>query len=417
MSDLTDITGLDDIQQEVREDRPVPCARLIGCAGSGKSYTLQQRVKADPTWGLLTATTGIASVNLGGNAITIHSTLRYSDTASLRDAYLCGRLTSTIHEIARRYRWLVVEEYSMSDAAQLDIWYKAVLEANRYPDVAEPLGILLVGDLAQLPPVNAAWCFDALCWPLFAANTERLTKVWRQDGGPFLDALNLLRERRGADAADVLAAAGAVFQTQQDAQFDGTTILPENKMVNRYNDLALDRIPGPRFAIPARRWGLQRREWGYNERSTEWGIPPAVELKLGALVMVLSNSPDFTVVNGDTGHVVDHGADYVAVKLIRTGRIEIISRIVRGFEQTDRPDPWPADAPRLNGDNDTGEWLARPHYRGRVKRYVLGQVEYLPVRAAWASTVHKSQSLTLDKVQVRLPGMVCRKIRNDVRGT
>jgi len=112
----------------VSSDLPVPCARLIGAAGTGKTWTLLRRVAEDPTYGLLTSTTGISAVNL--NAITIHSTLRYSTTEVLKDIYLSGRLARTLHQISKNYQRLIIEEYSMSDAEQLDIWYRGVQEAN-----------------------------------------------------------------------------------------------------------------------------------------------------------------------------------------------------------------------------------------------------------------------------------------------
>jgi len=311
----------------------------------------------------------------------------------MRDAYLTGQLARKLHEIAREYAWLAVEEYSMLDADALDILYRATIEANRYADVVRPLGLLLVGDLAQLPPVKARWCFEAACWERFAASTERLEHVWRQDTGPFLDALNHVRDGRGAQAAELLTAAGAVWHTALDTEFDGTTILPKNDMVNRYNDIALDRVPGKRITVTSRRWGKQRSEWGENLRTHEWGIPPRTDFKVGAYVMVLSNAPDFSVVNGDCGHIGAYEDGAFHVNLLRTGQVVRIEKLVRGVEQSERPDGF--SGPTV----DDTTWMPKEHYRRRVRRYVTGQVEYYPLRLAYASTVHKSQSLTLDRVQ------------------
>lgn len=282
---------------------------------------------------------------------------------------------------------------------QLDIIYRGVEDANRYPDLRDrPLGILLVGDLAQLPPVKGPWVFTADCWDRFAAATERLTRVYRQDGGAFLDALNLLRAGDGPTAADVLTRAGAAWTTQLDTEFDGTTILPKNAMVGRYNALALSKLPGKAFGASSRRWGRQRTEWGENLRTHEWGIPPRLELKLGALVMVLANAPDFSVVNGDTGHVRewDSATGQVTVDLLRTGQPIAVKPLVRSVEERERPEGWSERSPRF----EETTWHAAPHYVSRTRRYVTGQIEYLPLRLAYASTVHKSQSLTLDRVQV-----------------
>src|SRR5882762_4747661 len=97
--------------QIASEDRLFYCERLIGCAGTGKTFQLLRRTQDDPTYGLLSSTTGISAVNLG--AITIHSTLRYSDTRVLKDIFLSGRLQRTLHGIAVKYRRLIIEEYSM----------------------------------------------------------------------------------------------------------------------------------------------------------------------------------------------------------------------------------------------------------------------------------------------------------------
>jgi ATP-dependent DNA helicase PIF1 len=388
---------LQDQVQEVSVDQDVPCERLIGAAGSGKTYTLIQRASDDPSYGLLTSTTGISAVNLG--AITVHSTLRYSTTEVLRDIYLSGRLARTLHAIAKRYRRLIIEEYSMSDADQLDLWYRGVQEANRYDD-HEPLGILLVGDLAQLPPVKGRWCFEANCWDRFASNTNRLTKIWRQDTGPFLSALNRLREGDGSGAMELLESAGAKWETIVDLDFQGTTILPKNDKVARYNQMGLDRIPKPEQFCASRRWGKQASEWGENPRTREWGIPQRFVFKRGAEVMILSNRPDFSVVNGDGGRIMDWDGqrEVLFVEIRRTGKVEEIGKIIRSVEQQDQPSGW--NGTTVPRGQDTGQWLPKEHYRPKYQTYVLGQIEYLPVKLNYATTVHKSQSLTLDKVQV-----------------
>lgn len=389
-------------EQTAREVLPPPCEFVCGVAGSGKTFAQVKAVAEDPSYGILSATTGIASVNLG--AITVHSLLKYSDTRVLRDHFLTGALQRTIHPLAKQFRRLIIDEVSMADAEQLDLWYRGVEEANRYVDVASPMGITLVGDFAQLPPVKARWAFDASCWGQFAENTTRLTKVWRQDGGLFLDALNLVRRGEGAAGAELLATAGARFESQLDTEFDGTTILPRNDQVGRFNAMALDRQPGQKFKVTSRRWGQQRSEWGQSSRTKEWGIPPEVGLKVGAYVMLLANAPDFAWVNGDCGWIVGAGYDddeeIISIKLVRTGQEIVLSPLVRGVEHSDKPHDWPEHATRVPASEDDGGWIPRPHYRTRVKRYVTGQIEYFPLRLAYSSTVHKSQSLTLDRVQV-----------------
>lgn len=398
-------------EQVAAGERETPCRFTTGVAGTGKTYNAVAAVAADPSHGVLSSTTGISAVNLG--AITINSLLKYSDTAVMRDHFISGSLCRVLHALALRHRWIYLDEVSMFGGDALDILHRAIAEVNRYTDVVTPMGIHLLGDLAQLSPVKAPWVFTAGCWERFQENTETLTKVWRQDGGKFLDALNQIRKGDGAGGAALLKEAGARFETQLDTEFEGTTILSRNDQVSRYNQLALDRLPGKAFQVSSRRWGAQRSEWGQSVRTREWGIPPTLELKRDAYVMILANHPEFEWVNGDCGWVRSHGAGGVVVELVRTGKeIELIT-IIRGVEHSLRPAGTPAEVHRVKPADDTGDWLPQPHYRGRVKRWVTGQVEYLPLRLAYASTVHKSQSLTLDRVQVdyrnsffKQPGML-----------
>lgn len=393
---------LSDEQDLGAQEQPVPCRNISGPAGSGKTYGIKLDVARDYSYGVLSATTGIASVNLG--AITIHSLLKYSDTLSLRDSFLCGNLVRALHKLARAHRWIIVDEKSMIDAEQLDLWYRAIAEVNQYKDVRQgrgPLGLMLVGDFGQLAPVRARWAFEAGCWRHFAANTTQLTKIWRQDAGAFLDALNLARAGQGRHSADLLLSAGAQFHSAVDTRFDGTTILPKNDMVRRYNELALDRLPGDRITTANRRWGMQRKEWGLNKRTKEWGIPESADFKIGAYVMMLNNSPDFSVVNGDCGHILSYDGerDRFTVHILRTDRDIEVARHCRAVEVKDEPEGF--DGPRLYGkEEDDGSWLPKVHYRGTKGRYVLGQVERFPFQLAYASTVHKSQGLTLDRVQL-----------------
>lgn len=388
-------------------DVETPCGRLIGCAGTGKSYQLNKRLDEDHTYAHLTATTGIAAMNLGGSTVTLNATLGYFDTASMREAYIARRLERKLTEIkAEGFQRIAVEEYSMLESEQLDILYLSVDNLNKQQPNSPPLGILLVGDLAQLPPVSKNWCFYASHWPKFAANTEKLTKVWRQSNGPLLDALNALRAGDGQAARIYMEEAGTKWYERCDDDFTGTTLLPKNANVTRYNDLVLARHPGKAFEVRSNRWGLQRTEWGENKRTKEWGIPLKRTLKVGSHVMILANrknpapSKDFLYVNGDGGTILDYeecsdGSIYtITVELFRNKKIVQIDRVVRNIETATKPPGWPGGVERFEFN------IYYPKLHRLERKYVLGQVDYLPIAPSYATTVHKSQSLTLDRVQI-----------------
>ena len=281
----------------------------------------------------------------------------------------------------------------MLPAPNLDMLYRACAETGGGSGSGSgagrraPLGIILVGDFCQLPPIKARWCFEADCWSRFAASTEKLTKVWRQADAGLLTALNLTRQGAGAAAARQLTMLGASWHTALDTEFDGTTIVPKNDQVDRYNLEALSRVRGLAFTVKSRRWGRERAEWKL--------VPGKLELKVGAYVMLLANAPDgsggFLYVNGDCGHVVDADAEGVRVRLVRTGDKVRVPLLTRDVDRNDLPEG--ADKEKRPG------WVPFPH-RNLRGRWVEGQCQYYPLRLAYASTVHKTQSLTLDRVQV-----------------
>lgn len=366
----------------------VPCEDIGGVAGTGKTFLVRQRIADDPSWGLLCATTGIAAVNLG--ATTLNSALGFFDTASLKDAYLSGQLVRRLHAIAQEHRNLIIDEKSMMDKLQLEVIYRAVTAVNEYSDMrGRPFGIVLVGDFAQLPPVNAQFAFMADCWPEFAARSTKLTKIWRQEQLEFLNALNAARRGDGGLAAEILSSVGVRWETSLITEFTGTTLVPKNDQVDRFNEMSLMHVRGRAFSVTSRSWGKLRGEWK--------GIPSTAQFKVGAYVMILNNASDgeggFAYVNGDCGIIEDWDGTEFHVRLVRGDRLVRVPKLVRAVASKDKPEGWPDEAYRTDG------YHARLH-RDAKGKYVSGQVEYYPVRLAFASTVHKSQGLSLDKLQV-----------------
>jgi ATP-dependent DNA helicase PIF1 len=398
-----------DAIQDILPEKEVPCQLLVGKAGCGKSHTILQRCSEDESYGIITSSTGVSAVNLG--ATTLNSCLGYFDTASMRDSYLQGHLTRRVHAIAKDYRRIILDEMSMTPAEQLTYLYRAVRDANGYRDVEQPMGILLTGDFCQLPPVNAPWIFESPYWPRFQANQEILTKNWRQGDPRFVDALNAVRSGDGGLGAELLSAYGIRWEVQRDVDFEGTTILPDNASVSRHNEAALDRVSGQSLVVYSRRWGRQRSEWGENKKTREWGIPPRMELKIGSYVMILSNYPDgnggFYYVNGDCGWIRAHvlATNYVpehfVVELVRGGDV-CVWQSVRSVETDTKPESF--SGPTIIAKDDHNVYMEREHYRAKNSKYVLGQIQYWPLRLAYASTVHKSQSLTLDRCQIDFRG-------------
>lgn len=396
---------------------PVPTfTYLAGAAGSGKTFLTKAWAEGERGL-LLCATTGIAAINLGGS--TINSILGYFDTKSLQESYTGGFLTGRLGRLWRSgVRRIVLDEVSMLDGDQLTVLVRAIDEVNgrgyvldsRWEDEDTPpnLGLTLVGDFAQLPPVKATFAFESPEWSRFQDTTHTLTEIRRQADPAFIHAL---RAARLGDGKTALQYFGDVvgLQEQTNDVFDGPTILARNEAVDRFNQLRMDKLTGRAVSFTSTRWGKQRSEWGNPDKPPQtWGIPQTLQLKVGALVMILANRryegpppQPYMYVNGDLGEIV--GADpYVArVRLQRNGRevdVECIGRDVK----------IPCDSARRKE-------LREQHLEDRIdgKWEIVGGIRYMPLRLAYASTVHKAQGLSLDQVQVNLrdpffktPGMV-----------
>jgi len=386
----------------------VPCSFVTGAAGTGKTYNQMVKIQEDPSHAILTATTGIAAINLGTN--TLNSVLKYFDTDSLRERLGRGFLTSMMGKIGKQVRNIVVDEVSMMDGRQLDYIHKAVSDANEFKYMeGRPLGLILTGDFCQLPPVKAPWAFEADCWEQFERGTTVLSKMYRQSNPDFLAALNAARSGDGSKAAGILKDIGVKFIPATKPKFDGTTILSKNAMVDNFNFSALLDLPGQAYGLNSKTWGTTASEWK--------NIPEMLKLKDGALVMILSNSPvqteeEWRYANGDLGHVKEKDASGVIwVTLLRNGKTIPIMPIVRhkserepaGFEDKAIDKCEHIFCTKECGLDDAGKrWGAwgEPTFNCAYGTWNVGAIKYYPLRLAYATTIHKSQGLSLDACQI-----------------
>lgn len=395
---------------------PVPSFTLLcGAAGSGKTYATKAWAEEDKGL-ILCATTGIAAINLGGE--TINSVLGYFDTNSMQESFLNGFLTARLGKLWKcGVRRIVLDEVSMLAGDQLTYLVKAVEELNgrgyvlgkwTEDDDSPPpsMGLTLVGDFLQLAPVKATYAFESPEWNRFAEHVITLTEIRRQADPAFIQMLRHARAGRGDRVAEYFGDRNAI-QMETDDRFDGPTIVAKNEQVDRHNYLRLSKIQGKDVRFLSSRWGKLRSEWGTLEKPPHtWGIPQELQLKIGALVMILNNerhpeSKQLVYVNGDLGTIVDADDTTAWVELQRTGQAVRVTPVARQVKV-------PADGARRKELREQGKG---DKIDGKFE--VVGEITYLPLRVAYASTVHKSQGLSLDSVQVnirdaffRSPGML-----------
>lgn len=407
---------------------------VTGNAGTGKTYGIKQQIAKNPKWALLTATTGIAAINLSGahdsqTITTINGALKYSDTKSLEDSAAMGYLEKNLLRVALMYRRLAVDEASMLGKRPLDLICRAVEQVNEDERVIARggFGLVLVGDFCQLPPIKDGYAFKSGYWEQF--KVIRLTKSWRQAKGEFLNAINAARCGDGKLCAELLDSTETKWLDVADSLYDGTTIMSKNDEVDNFNEVNLSRLIGKgnkRITLKNYRWGKQKPEWK--------NIPEELYLAENAYVMILSNnSPSYTWVNGDCGHIKDahETRRSLDIQLTRNGKIETIGFVRRYCTQSEVPDGM-LEPIWLSSKKKYREWLDdegvtvdnldstyklylenltmtsikerttpfTPYFDFTQKCWIVGEVNYVPVRLAYATTCHKSQGLSLDRVQI-----------------
>lgn len=360
---------------------------LTGRAGTGKSTLVRHFLATTTRRVVVAAPTGIAALNVDG--YTIHRLFGFLPTTNLGDVesgrYRPGRFARTLASLET----LVLDEASMVRA---DLFDMLVAALERFgPRPGTPFGgvqLVLVGDLYQLPPVVTEHekAYFATRYPtpyFFSADrfaradfpTVALTTVFRQQGDQRLTGLlNAVRE------GVLVERARAELNARTDPDFEPPadelwlTLAPTNRVVAARNRQHLDRLPGG--AVVSR--AVESGDLGLFEPPVE----PALRLKAGAQVMMLTNDPLDRWVNGTLARVTalrrDDAGLACEVELRDGTRAEV------------RPFTWEATRPVVDG--------------GSLRREVVGTYTQLPLRLAWAITIHKSQGQTLDRLVVDLRG-------------
>jgi len=352
---------------------------ITGRAGTGKSTLLRalSDVIAEPM--AIVAPTGLAAVNVGGQ--TIHSFFGLPPRLLGPDDIRRSRNGG----VMRKLKFLVIDEVSM---VRSDLMWAIdqSLRVNRGRP-REPFGgirLVMFGDLHQLPPVvqehevadhletrHGGPFFFSVPALAEAAGTVRLelTQVFRQKEGALLDVLNRIREGDvGQDELDLLNERVSPIRTLGEG--DPYVILtPTNAAANRINAAFLRALPGAGKTYAAQVTG----EFGQTAHPTEMTLT----LKIGAKVMLLRNDADRRWVNGSIARVSRLGEESVHVD-------------IDGREFEIEPVAWES---RRYAYDQSAE---------KIVETIAGTFKQLPLRLAWALTIHKSQGLTLDKVYIDL---------------
>ena len=345
-------------------------ALLTGAAGTGKTHLLNTFIAQARKRGKkvsVTATTGLAATHLGGN--TIHSWSGIGVSDHLPNNFF-ERLSKTRRDVISKTDVLIIDEISMLHDFRLDMIDK-VLRTVREND--QPFGgiqLVMSGDFFQLPPVNrpneqgGGFVVYSDAWQELQPAVLYLERQYRQNDEQLLEILTALRT-------------GDVRRHHVEALLARTEIEPPDGDITELHtvNVDVDDINIQKLAeLPGEERSYQQTTTGskiYVENLQRSVLAPEnLVIKLGALVMAVKNSPQKLYANGSIGTVVDFEplTEYPVVEFRDGRRVTMV------------PDVW-----ELRD--------------GERKRASISQV---PLRLAWAITVHKSQGMTLDAAKIDL---------------
>lgn len=359
---------------------------ITGKAGTGKTTFLRQ-FRADTTKQIaVVAPTGVAAVNAGGT--TIHSFFQlpftpFTPTPAGRESLIARmKMHTARRNVIRELEVLVIDEISMVRADVLDA-IDTVLRSVRHRR-SEPFGgvqMIFIGDMYQLSPVakNDEWQILSAYYQgiyFFHSHVIRenppvyveFDRIFRQSDNLFIDVLNQVRN-------DSLSEEGfKILQSRYDPHFipssdeSWITLTTHNATADAINNHELEKITKPVHPFNA----VVKGEFPENA----FPVEQTLQLKEGAKVMFLRNDNETPrrYFNGKIGTITSIADEKVSV-LCAGDMDEIIVS----------PATWENIRYTTNPETHT------------VEEEMIGTYEQLPLRMAWAITIHKSQGLTFDK--------------------
>lgn len=359
---------------------------LTGKAGTGKTTFLHQVKQLSGKRLAVVAPTGVAAINAGG--VTIHSLFQLPfgplvPGATQREGRKFNREKINL---LRTLDLLVIDEISMVRADILD----GIDEVLRqYRTNGQPFGgvqLLLIGDMQQLPPVireeewtllrpyyQTGYFFGSKALRQTAYVSIELTHIYRQTDQRFVSLLNSIREK--TITHDQLADLNQRYipDFAPDEAEGYITLSTHNTTAQQINSQKLKSLKKPLRTFEA----VVEGEFPVHAYPTEVSL----DLKVGAQVMFIKNdiSREKRYYNGKIGHITDIDADVISV-----------------LSEGEAIDVYPADWTniRYSLDPATKEIKAEP----------IGTFRQIPLKLAWAITIHKSQGLTFEKAIIDASG-------------
>ncbi|MBN1374058.1 AAA family ATPase [Candidatus Dojkabacteria bacterium] len=375
------------ILSTLEKDIP-PFTLITGKAGTGKSTLLTHFFETTSKNSVLLAPTGAAAVNIGGQ--TIHSFFGFTPATTIKDVFAKAKNKSNnVHKVIEKLDCIIIDEISMVRADLLD-FVDTFLRISKASD--QPFGglpIIAFGDLYQLPPILQRDEMDEFSImyesPYFFSSQviKRITKeralsaftldtIYRQRDEKFINILNSIREGNASFQ-------GLTYLNQNcfkltSSETDSIYLTTTNQKADMVNEQRLATISNPVRTYTAYVSG--------DFKENAFPTQEILKLKKGARIMMLNNDKDGRWINGTLGNITELKDGSVLVQLDGQAGQNTTHEIF--------PNEW--EIFKTSWDNLTKS----------LKKEVVGSFIQLPIRLAWAITIHKSQGKTFEKVVIDL---------------
>ena len=361
---------------------------LTGEPGSGKTHLINQYVAYLRACGIeptITASTGIAATHINGMTIHSWSGIGIKTKLDKRDLNKIV-LNKFIEKRVGRAKVLIIDEVSMLSPETFSMVDTVCREIKKNPEPFGGMQVILVGDFFQLPPIVkekesedngqteflkqplAFFAYDSFAWTRLNPIVCYLTEQYRQDDNNFLAILSSIR--RGVFDNNHLRYIETRKIEYRFAPADAPKLFSHNVDVDRVNNEMLAKLPGK-----PQTFAMSSQGSSVFVAALKRGClsPETLSLKIGAAVMFTKNNPKEGFVNGTLGTVIGNeaisgGTGYPIVKTRNNRRIVVKSM----------------------------DWTIEEDGMTRAK------ITQLPLRLAWAITVHKSQGMSLEAAVIDL---------------
>lgn len=371
MSDIKYTSKQQEFLQLIEDGKNID---LSGKAGTGKSFIVKTAINLLNQKGkkvIAVAPTGIAANNIGGT--TIHSTFNISPFG-VQTFDTANHLKSEKRRMLQMVDVIFIDEKSMLRPDLLDAisW---TLKKNGIKGGLQSKQVVFIGDMKQLPTIvddnsrsilyqqyEGDKYFNSDIYKRLETVTIELDEIMRQSNPDFIEALNIVREGGRA----------SYFKQFLHTEPKGVILAPHNATVKQYNDKGLAENPGKIIEFNATVTG--------NAKFEEFNIESKITVKHGAKIMYLVNSKDNPLINGTLGIFVVNQINGEDNYFIKVGNVEYALDYF-AFKKMQYI---------YNRSSDS------------LELQEIGGITQMPIRLAYALSIHKSQGLTFDEITVDL---------------